>query len=400
MGKQAETGSYELQEVEVRLKLQEGRTLYSTERMDTPEAAAKAMAGLLAEMDREYVCIVNMDSKMRPLNYNVVSIGTINQSPVSMQNVFKSAILGNAACLMAFHNHPSGDSRPSAKDIDVTMKMVKAGELMDIQLMDHIIVSGGTGGQYSFRENMPYLFTEYAHLQENEGKNAADAIGATHDAHTVEDLQHRGGMLDAYAKAFLSEKEKKVREDGGMFRYAGHAMDPANAESLENQELAEAERLADSLDTFMYDYDPDGYRQTITDRKMQRQNMAADIQSGSYGYLNEFLVDVVGNSDDAEKVIEAAELLIRLSEYKPLAKVEELEENNINQIDNILSNTVPKQEKQKEVKQKSTEKRTRERKKRPSLRARLAAKKAAVSAGNRQHERAQEMGRSSAESMF
>ena len=103
---------------------------------------------------------------------------------------------------------------------------------------------------------------------------------------------------------------------------------------------------------------------------------------------------MVSESDNIEDVRKAAELLVKLAEYKPLAKVEELEEENLNQIDNYLSNTVPKAEERKEVRNterehieeqeriEEEERKRRARGERPSLRARLAEKKAIVAANS------------------
>lgn len=137
---------------EVRVKLAEGTALYSTRPMDSPQNAIRCMADMLSELDREYLCVVNMDSALRPINYNIVSIGGINLAPVSVGNVFKTAILSNAHSLILLHNHPSGNLIVSKADIEVTKKIYRASRLMDITLLDHIIVGGGSGDYCSMRE--------------------------------------------------------------------------------------------------------------------------------------------------------------------------------------------------------------------------------------------------------
>ena len=114
------------------------------------------------------------------------------------------------------------------------------------------------------------------------------------------------------------------------------------------------------------------------------QNIAADIRSGNAGDYKKYLSDVVSESDYIEDVRKAAELLVKLAEYKPLAKVEELEEENLNQIDNYLSNTILKAEERKEARNterkhieeqeriEEEERKHRARRERPSLRAQLA----------------------------
>ncbi|MBR0393284.1 MAG: JAB domain-containing protein, partial [Oscillospiraceae bacterium] len=156
---QYDFGDYQLQEVNVRLCLKEGAVLYSTAPLSHPEAARDVMRDVLKDLDREMVCVVNMDNKMKPINYNVVSIGSIDQSMVPIQNVFKSSILSNAASIMLLHNHPSGDVTPSSPDFDVTKRLVEAGKLMGIPVIDHLIIGGMNGKLYSFRTENPELFT-------------------------------------------------------------------------------------------------------------------------------------------------------------------------------------------------------------------------------------------------
>ena len=157
-------GDYQLPEVSVRLVLNETSSLYSTSPLTTPEDAVKVMGDLLRGMDRETVCVVNMDNKLRPINslratnYNVVSIGDISSSMVPVANVFKTAILQNSAACILLHSHPSGDSSPSQEDFEVTKRLVQAGKLFSIPLIDHIIVGAYQGEMFSFRENYPDMF--------------------------------------------------------------------------------------------------------------------------------------------------------------------------------------------------------------------------------------------------
>lgn len=122
--------------------------------------------------------------------------------------------------------------------------------------------------------------------------------------------------------------------------------------------------LAVEIDQLSYDYDTYQYNHTVEDREAQIANITEDIRSGNTGYLNDFLNALISDSiregmtdifgkgtelDDSEGVQtarKAKELLDRLAEYKPLAKVEELEECNYNMIDNVLNNEKPKEEKQ------------------------------------------------------
>jgi len=150
---------YQLKEVSVRLVLNESSGLYSTTPISTPQDAVNVMGELLRGLDRETVCIINMDNKLRAINYTVVSQGGINASMVPVANCFKTALLSaNAACVALLHNHPSGDATPSQEDFDVTKRMVQAGKLLDIPVIDHIIIGAYQGEQFSFRENYPEMF--------------------------------------------------------------------------------------------------------------------------------------------------------------------------------------------------------------------------------------------------
>ena len=150
---------YELKQVQVRLKLAETEPLYSNEPITDSDKAVQVMAKALAEMDREYVCVVNLDTRKHPINFNIVSIGDIDQAQIPIQNVFKTAILSNAKSVLALHSHPSGSLDPSRPDLEVTKRMVQAGNIIGIPVTDHIIVAGGTGFHTSIRSTNPELFS-------------------------------------------------------------------------------------------------------------------------------------------------------------------------------------------------------------------------------------------------
>lgn len=151
---------YELRRVDVRIKLVDEAPLYSDRPITSPDLAIDVMRKALSEMDREYCAVVNMDVSGRPLNFNVVSVGDINQTVAPMQNIFKAAILSNAHSIMMFHNHPDGSLTPSRADLITTSKLIEAGNLMNIPVKDHIIIGGGTGHFYSMRQNHAGMFPD------------------------------------------------------------------------------------------------------------------------------------------------------------------------------------------------------------------------------------------------
>ena len=150
--------SRELKQVDVRLKLTDKESVFSRETIDTPEKAVSVLAPVLAELDREEVCVVNLDGKGHPINFSVVSIGSVNSSLITGRELYKSAILSNAAAIIMIHNHPSSDLQMSRLDLDVTEKMMYAGVLLDINFYDHVLVAGSTGEIFSMREHVPELF--------------------------------------------------------------------------------------------------------------------------------------------------------------------------------------------------------------------------------------------------
>jgi len=90
--------------------------------------------------DREEFHVVLLDGKNHLLGFNVVSIGTLNSSTVHPRELFKPAILANAASLIMVHNHPSGDPEPSSEDHEITRRIKDAGELLGIKMIDHVII--------------------------------------------------------------------------------------------------------------------------------------------------------------------------------------------------------------------------------------------------------------------
>ena len=150
--------TYKLEQVSVRLKLMEEAPLYSTSQIDTPERAVEVMCGMMKSLDRESVCVVNLDGAAHPINFNVVSIGSINMSPVGMSELFKTAILSNASNILMLHNHPSSSITPSREDHAVTARVMMASRMIGIPLVDHIIVGGGTGEYFSYKNELQGMF--------------------------------------------------------------------------------------------------------------------------------------------------------------------------------------------------------------------------------------------------
>ena len=91
--------------------------------------------------DREMFVVLHLDVRNRVVAHEITSIGSQTASLVHPREVFKSAILKGACSIILSHNHPSGDPSPSKDDIDLTHRLVEAGRLMGIDVLDHIIVA-------------------------------------------------------------------------------------------------------------------------------------------------------------------------------------------------------------------------------------------------------------------
>jgi DNA repair protein RadC len=113
------------------------------------DAAATFMA-TLADEPGEVFAILCLSTKNRVIAYHEVSRGTLDSTLVHPREVFKAALLANAASIIAAHCHPSGDCAPSPDDIALTTRLAAAGELLGVSVLDHIIV--GDGRYFSFRE--------------------------------------------------------------------------------------------------------------------------------------------------------------------------------------------------------------------------------------------------------
>jgi DNA repair protein RadC len=105
----------------------------------------------LRDRKREEFRCVLLDTKNRFLREETVSTGSLTASLVHPRETFKAAVRESAAAVIFVHNHPSGDARPSQEDIALTRRLVQAGDLLGIRVLDHVIV--GDGSHYSFRDN-------------------------------------------------------------------------------------------------------------------------------------------------------------------------------------------------------------------------------------------------------
>lgn len=121
--------------------------LYDIEskRITSPDSAVRLVNEFLSlsELPKEHFIVFTLNTKNEVAGVHTIHIGSLNSSIVHPREVFQPAILNNAASIICFHNHPSGDTSPSYEDIEVTKRLSEAGELLGIEVLDHIIVGDG-----------------------------------------------------------------------------------------------------------------------------------------------------------------------------------------------------------------------------------------------------------------
>ncbi len=117
----------------------------------SPADAAQILMGRLRHETHERFLIVLLNTKNRIISIRQISEGSLTSAVVHPREVYAPAIVAHAAAILVAHNHPSGDPYPSADDRNLTAALSKAGDLIGIPLMDHVII--GNGRYYSFKEH-------------------------------------------------------------------------------------------------------------------------------------------------------------------------------------------------------------------------------------------------------
>ncbi len=130
----------------VGIRLIKEREILSEHCIKTPKDAVEILANELKYLDREMMMSINLNNKNEIINAHIVSVGTINASLIDPKNIFKAALLSNATSIVLIHNHPSGDCNPSREDIAITDALIKAGEILEMKILDHIVI----GSDYAY----------------------------------------------------------------------------------------------------------------------------------------------------------------------------------------------------------------------------------------------------------
>ena len=143
--------------VKYRLELvKESSKVYEVEsKISSPRDVADYIEQVfkLSIQAEEVMVMLVLDTKNKVVGAFEVSRGSLNSSIVHPREVFKRALLLNGASIIVAHNHPSGDTTPSREDVNVTKRLVEGGNILGINVLDHIII--GDNGRYrSFKENL------------------------------------------------------------------------------------------------------------------------------------------------------------------------------------------------------------------------------------------------------
>ncbi len=119
-------------------------------KMKSPQEVASYLIPKLRSLNKEYFGILILDSKNKLKKDVFISVGDLNSSIVHPREIFHEAILELASSIILYHNHPSGEPEPSDIDRQLTSKIVQAGKILSIDVLDHVIV--GDGSYFSFKE--------------------------------------------------------------------------------------------------------------------------------------------------------------------------------------------------------------------------------------------------------
>lgn len=145
--------------------------LWGRATLDNPQNIVDYLTPMLRDSiayrpDVENLIVVHLSTRKKPIGFEVISNGTLDTLFVHSREVFRSAILANSAAIVICHNHPSGDPTPSDADIKCTRDLMRAGQLLKIELVDHVILGqacaqlpdGGSNKGWSSLRELGYFY--------------------------------------------------------------------------------------------------------------------------------------------------------------------------------------------------------------------------------------------------
>ena len=118
--------------------------------LNCPEEVVEYLKEKLGKEKKEHFLVLALDSRNNLIKITNVSVGILDANLVHPREVFKEAILAHAAQVILVHNHPSGDPQPSEEDLEITKRLIEAGKILGIEVVDHIVIT--KTGFFSFKE--------------------------------------------------------------------------------------------------------------------------------------------------------------------------------------------------------------------------------------------------------
>jgi len=106
----------------------------------SPADVAQLLMAEMSHLEQEHFQVLYLDTRNRLLGSETVYVGSLNASHIRVGEVFRDAVKRNCAAVIVAHNHPSGDPTPSPEDVEVTRQLVAAGNLLDIEVLDHLVI--------------------------------------------------------------------------------------------------------------------------------------------------------------------------------------------------------------------------------------------------------------------
>jgi DNA repair protein RadC len=138
-----------------------GELQYESPVLDNPEAVVRLLREVNLAKKVETLQVLLLNTRRKLIRVEEISDGTLDTILVHPREVFKCAIAANAAAIVLAHNHPSGDPTPSEADVKVTRDLIRAGQLLKIDVIDHIIIGRATTEQakdYSSLRELGYFY--------------------------------------------------------------------------------------------------------------------------------------------------------------------------------------------------------------------------------------------------
>jgi DNA repair protein RadC len=109
-------------------------------KVTSPADAAQLLMGDMSILEQEHLKVILLDTKNNVHGIKTIYQGNVNTSLVRIAELFRDAIRANCPAIIAAHNHPSGDPSPSPEDVLITERMVEAGRILDIDVLDHLVI--------------------------------------------------------------------------------------------------------------------------------------------------------------------------------------------------------------------------------------------------------------------